>query len=402
MGGVILAVVFLIRGVIMPIANRVKGGGSEEPSVVTEEQVAKEEALADPDAAVRIPLKGVSDADKLGYVLPGWHEDDNGRWYQNSDGSYYSGGFQVVDGTQYYFDDTGYAVTGWLTKGVKDYYFDDTGAYDPSITRPMLALTFDDGPGQYTERLLNCLEENGAHATFFMLGELIPSYPEEVQHMLRIGCELGNHSYDHSQLTNLSLDDVAGQFSRTDDALIQACGQPASVCRAPYGAFNQSIIETGNRPFFMWSLDSLDWSYKDVDLDYQEIMEKGDLSDGTIILMHDIHEPSVECACRIIPELIDRGYKLVTVSEMAEAKDVELQVASYSDFWDSSLAAGLVPGYRGSTSPTASGSGSTEEGSGDGGSSDSEESYDEESYDEGSYDEESYDEESYDYEEESY
>ena len=75
----------------------------------------------------------------------------------------------------------------------------------------MLALTFDDGPGQYTERLLNCLEENGAHATFFMLGELIPSYPEEVQHMLRIGCELGNHSYDHSQLTNLSLDDVAGQ-----------------------------------------------------------------------------------------------------------------------------------------------------------------------------------------------
>jgi peptidoglycan/xylan/chitin deacetylase (PgdA/CDA1 family) len=73
----------------------------------------------------------------------------------------------------------------------------------------------------------------------------------------------------------------------------------------------------------------------------------GDLTDGSIILMHDIHEPSVEAAKRIIPDLVAQGYRLVTISEMAEAKDVTLQSARYTDFWDSSLANGYVAGYNG-------------------------------------------------------
>ena len=77
-------------------------------------------------------------------------------------------------------------------------------------------------------------------------------------------------------------------------------------------------------------MDSRDWDYKDADLDYKSVME-GDLSDGSIILMHDIHQPTVEAAKRIIPELVAQGYKLVTVSEMAQAKGVTLQMASYSD-----------------------------------------------------------------------
>ena len=100
------------------------------------------------------------------------------------------------------------------------------------------------------------------------------------------------------------------------------------------------------KPFFMWSLDTLDWQLKDEEADYNAVMN-GDLTDGSIILMHDIHEPSVKAALRIIPDLIAKGYKLVTVSELAEAKDVELQNASYVDFWDSSLANGIVPGYKG-------------------------------------------------------
>lgn len=87
----------------------------------------------------------------------------------------------------------------------------------------------------------------------------------------------------------------------------------------------------------MWSTDSLDWKLMDADADYNEIMNS-DLSDGSIILMHDIHEPSVKCATeKLIPELVNEGYKLVTVSELAAAKDVTLQSASYSDFWDSSF-----------------------------------------------------------------
>ena len=98
------------------------------------------------------------------------------------------------------------------------------------------------------------------------------------------------------------------------------------------------------KPFFMWSLDSLDWKYKDVDLDYKSIMQDNSsvIKDGTIILMHDIHEPSVKAAERIIPELINMGFKLVTVSEMAEAKNVTLQNASYNNFWQDILDQGLV------------------------------------------------------------
>ena len=81
----------------------------------------------------------------------------------------------------------------------------------------------------------------------------------------------------------------------------------------------------------------------DADLDYKSVME-GDLSDGSIILMHDIHQPTVEAAKRIIPELVAQGYKLVTVSEMAQAKGVTLQMASYSDFWQSSFDKGIIAG----------------------------------------------------------
>ena len=82
----------------------------------------------------------------------------------------------------------------------------------------------------------------------------------------------------------------------------------------------------------MWSIDSLDWKYLDADLDYNGIMNDSNLGDGAVILMHDIHGPSVDAALRLIPDLIAQGYKLVTVSEMAAAKNVTLQPAKYAEF----------------------------------------------------------------------
>ena len=333
----VLAVVFVVRGIIIPIANRISGK-DESKSVEVQANIS-----ADPDAAIRQPLKGQQDTAKVAYVAPGWHEDENGKWYQNADGTYYAGGLQDISGTKYCFNDNGYVQTGWVSKGIKDYYFNEDGSYDPTQKRKLLCLTFDDGPGQYTDDLLNCLEANNAHATFFMLGQNVANYQEQVQHILKAGCEIGSHSYDHPNLKNLDLDSVKKQFTDTDDLLIKACGQAATVARAPYGEWNQDIIDTVGKPFFTWSVDSRDWDYKDADLDYKSVME-GDLSDGSIILMHDIHQPTVEAAKRIIPELVAQGYKLVTVSEMAQAKGVTLQMASYSDFWQSSFDKGIIAG----------------------------------------------------------
>ena len=121
---------------------------------------------------------------KVSSLTPGWHEDSSGRWYQNADGTYYTNGFAEIDGVKYAFDSNGYMQTGWVTKGVNDYYFNEDGSYNAEKKRPLIALTFDDGPGQYTDKLLDCLEENNAHATFFMLGQLVGQYPDEVKRMV--------------------------------------------------------------------------------------------------------------------------------------------------------------------------------------------------------------------------
>lgn len=360
----VLAVIFVIRGVIFPIVSRIGGKSTGESQQVQ----ADAEQTADPTAAQRQPLKGQSDLTKVSTLTPGWHEDDNGRWYQNADGTYYTGGFAEIDGVTYAFDDNGYMQTGWVTKGSQDYYFNDDGSYNASEKRPMIALTFDDGPGEYTSELLDCLEENNAHATFFMLGQNVENYQNDVKRMLELGCEIGNHSWDHANMYELSLDSVVKEFNDADQALIDACGQASTVVRAPYGNANEDIMNAVGKPFFMWSLDSLDWQYKDVDLDYKSIMQDNSsvIKDGTIILMHDIHEPSVKAAERIIPELINMGFKLVTVSEMAEAKNVTLQNASYNNFWQNILDEGLVPGYAGNSTSDADTSDSTESDGSDG------------------------------------
>ena len=406
---VILVLIFVIRGIILPVINRAGGGNTEKPQQVqaeTDSTTADSssnstdtgDTSTETNAAIRQPVKGQSDLTKAAQLTAGWHDDENGKWYQNADGTYFAGGMQEIDGSTYYFDDNGYIKTGWVEVGFDDYYFNDDGTYDPSQHKTRIALTFDDGPGEYTDELLDCLEENNAHATFFMLGQNVGSWESTVQRMADIGCEIGSHSWDHPNLYDLSMDSVAKQFSDTDAALEKACGQKASVARAPYGNWSDDIISTVGKPFFTWSLDSLDWSYLDVNKDYDAVMN-GDLTDGSIILMHDIHEPSVQAAIKMIPELVQKGYKLMTVSELAAAKGVTLQGANYSDFWDSSLQKGIVAGYSGNTTDTSDGGyddGSADDESSDDGSYDdgsSDDGYsDDSSYDDGSYDEGDYSE----------
>ena len=434
----ILLLIFVVRGVILPIVNHAGGGSSKDAETVnvqantagTSTDNSTEDASASSDSgssdssgdsssdnsstdATVMPVKGSAAADKLSVMTPGWHEDSTGKWYQNPDGTYYINGFAEIDGTTYSFDENGYMQTGWVEKGVKDYYFNEDGSYDPTQKRPMIALTFDDGPGEYTETLLDTVEKYNIHVTFFMLGQNVEGRESTVQRMVQLGCEIGNHTWDHPSQTlpNMDLDSVVQEFQKTDDELVKACGQAATVCRAPYGAITEEQMAAGGKPFFMWSTDSLDWKLMDADADYNEIMNS-DLSDGSIILMHDIHEPSVKCATeKLIPELVNEGYKLVTVSELAAAKDVTLQSASYSDFWDSSLQAGRVAGYAGNSSDSADSSDGSEssdstdvsDGSSDGsdvsdGSDDSSDGsdYSDGSSDDGSYDDGSYDDGSYD------
>lgn len=287
----------------------------------------------------------------------------------------YTGWFTDTDGKQYYMDETGIMQTGWTDIGKKRYYFDMDGilqtgtviidkktyeldtdgslkGYTPkkksskkkssdksatsdksgtSTAKKSVALTFDDGPSSFTDRLLDCLEENNAKATFFMVGTEIASFPDEVKRMKKLGCELGNHTYDHKDLATLSSDEISSEIARVDEQLVNLTGEGASVVRPPYGSVNDTVKSTVGTPMILWSIDTLDWKTQDVESTVEEVMNN--VKDGSIILMHDIFSTSVDAAEILIPQLIEEGYQLVTVHELASLHQTELSAGvTYGEF----------------------------------------------------------------------
>lgn len=324
-GAMAVVLVFVLffagRGVVKLFSGvHIKNSSAKNENSSTVEVQAAE----DTGEAGKQPVMSASDVDKLKAAPSiGWHQDENGWWYQNRDGSYYQDGWQEVNGSTYYFNSNGYILTGWQTIDDKDCYFDEDGKYDETKQRPMIALTFDDGPGEYTEELINCLVENNAKATFFMLGQNVEAYPEIAKELSDAGMELGNHSYSHPDLVTIGADAAAQQVSNTDAALKAATGFEATVMRPPGGSFNDSVKAAIDHPLIIWSIDTRDWATKSEDQTYQVVMDNA--QDGSVVLMHDIHEWSVKAAIRMIPDLIAKGFKLVTVSELAEAKGKTLQ-----------------------------------------------------------------------------
>lgn len=324
-GAMAVVLVFVLffagRGVVKLFSGvHIKNSSAKNANSSTVEVQAAE----DTGEAGKQPVMSASDVDKLKAAPSiGWHQDENGWWYQNRDGSYYQDGWQEVNGSTYYFNSNGYILTGWQTIDDKDCYFDEDGKYDETKQRPMIALTFDDGPGEYTEELINCLVENNAKATFFMLGQNVEAYPEIAKELSDAGMELGNHSYSHPDLVTIGADAAAQQVSNTDAALKAATGFEATVMRPPGGSFNDSVKSAIDHPLIIWSIDTRDWATKSEDQTYQVVMDNA--QDGSVVLMHDIHEWSVKAAIRMIPDLIAKGFKLVTVSELAEAKGKTLQ-----------------------------------------------------------------------------
>ena len=264
------------------------------------------------------------------------------KFVKTKDGTFYAGkdgimvrGWQYIDGALYYFDEDCRMVTGSQQISASKCEFDEDGKLisretniDPE--KPMMALTFDDGPGERTNEILDVLEKNDAHATFFMLGQKVEGNEDLLKRMYSIGCELGNHSYDHPQLTELD-DGGADQIYRTNEIIRDACGHYPSVMRPPYGAVDETVAASVGLPMIIWNVDTLDWSTLNADATIDNVLTNAD--DGDIILMHDIHSSSVDAAVYLIPELVSRGYQLVTVTEMAQARGIFMENGvSYTDF----------------------------------------------------------------------
>ncbi len=181
----------------------------------------------------------------------------------------------------------------------------------------LIAITFDDGPGKYTARLLKILEKNGALATFFVVGNRAKSNSELISKIVGGGHEVGSHTWQHSDFSKLSYADALADMKKSNDAIEKACGKRPTLVRPPYGAMGKSLSYAAvmqNQAIITWSVDPRDWDSKNADKVYNQIMstvEKGD-----IILCHDIHETTVDAMERVIPALIKQGYQFVTVSQL--------------------------------------------------------------------------------------
>jgi peptidoglycan/xylan/chitin deacetylase (PgdA/CDA1 family) len=184
-----------------------------------------------------------------------------------------------------------------------------------------VALTFDDGPGEYTGRLLDDLREAGAHATFFMLGENVKGHEVLLKRMVAEGHELANHSWSHPQLTALSSDAVRSQVQRTNKVIEAASGVRPVVFRPPYGATDRRVGKAVGMPQILWSVDTLDWEFHNVARNVR--VGTHEPKGGGIVLFHDIHKTSVDAIPRVLSGLKKRGFTFATVSQMFQANKLK-------------------------------------------------------------------------------
>ena len=188
----------------------------------------------------------------------------------------------------------------------------------------MVALTFDDGPSpSSTNRILNTLEKYHAVATFFDLGKLVVAYPDVVKREISIGCEVGSHTYSHVNLNNLNAAGIKSELESSKNAFVSVLGHDVGLIRPPYGNANEFVKSNIPYPLINWNVDTLDWKTKNKDAIVNEVRKIGNL-DGKIVLMHSIYETTADAVEVIVPELINEGYQLVTVSELAYYKGATL------------------------------------------------------------------------------
>ena len=223
-----------------------------------------------------------------------------------------------------YNDDKGFIKSNLLSITEPPEFYRGNISANVNPGRAMVALTFDDGPNpSSSNRILDTLQKYNSVATFFELGRLVNSYPDVVKREEALGCEVGSHTHTHPNLNNLSAEAIQGELANSKAAFTNALGHDVSLIRPPYGNANDFVKNQLPYPIINWNVDTLDWKSRNKDAILAEVRKIGNL-DGKIILMHSIYETTADAVEVLVPELINQGYQLVTVSELAYYKGATL------------------------------------------------------------------------------
>ncbi len=301
-----------------------------------------------------------------GILMTGWLELEEGKTYYSDPATgAVSMGLTVIEGKQYFFDQTsGVMQTGWVELGEDTYYFEEeTGAGKDGIfeidgakygfmgglmvknhraladkhlyyfggdgkvtreidgTKPMVAVTYDDGPSQYTDSILDTFEEYGQKCTFFIVGDRINWNEDVTRREAELGMEQGSHTYSHDRLTSLGSEGQTETLNKMAAELERVTGNGPTCLRPPEGRFDDNLKEVCKNleyPIVLWSIDSEDWKSRNADTVCSRII--GKVKDGDIILCHDLYASTAEATKRFVPALVEAGFQLVTVEELGLLK----------------------------------------------------------------------------------
>lgn len=194
---------------------------------------------------------------------------------------------------------------------------------EPKPRSKAVALTFDDGPStENTPKVLELLKQYNAHATFFVVGTRVATGTEVLKQEVAQGCEIANHSWNHADMSKLSMKKVNWQYDKTAQLVKKLVGYDITLLRPPYGAISQKMRDKLKHPMILWNVDTLDWKSKNPKSILKEV--KKNVKDGDIILMHDIHPTTAEALKTVLPWLVKNDYDILTVSELAARKNAPL------------------------------------------------------------------------------
>jgi len=181
-----------------------------------------------------------------------------------------------------------------------------------------VALTFDDGPGPYTDRLLQILKDNNAKATFFLIGNKVAANPAGAKRVADAGMEIGNHTWEHPNMTTIPPEDIASQFSRANDAITAATGRTPTLYRSAGGLSDDVVRQAAGRlglAEILWDVIPFDWA-NDSNTAATRYLLMTQIKPGSVVLFHDTYSSTVDLVYQFIPVLKANGYRLVTVSEL--------------------------------------------------------------------------------------
>ena len=205
-----------------------------------------------------------------------------------------------------------------------DAEYQNENGYNYSADKKTVALTFDDGPSsKYNAQFLDVLARNKAHATFFMVGTMMNNCQKCVLDTYNSGNEVGSHTYNHMNIKKNNALDVNDNLKQVDDLFYKITNDHIKYVRPPYGAYSKENLENINNPLILWNIDTEDWSHHDVDYIVNSVMEN--VQDGSIILMHELYETSLQALEVLLPRLYAEGYQVVSVSELANMKGKTLE-----------------------------------------------------------------------------